>query len=167
MPTPTYDLIASNVLTTSASSVIFSSLPSTGYRDLVLVVNVISTLDSIGVRARVNGDTGSNYPMVYMTGNGTSTGSAGATQSYIYASANAFADETSRWLGIYNLLDYSATDKHKPILVRSNQTGGTFFGTEAVAVRWANTAAINSIEIYPSSGSWDATSSFHLYGIVS
>jgi hypothetical protein len=46
MPTPTYDLIESTALGSSASSITFSSIPST-YRDLVLVIDVIGTDSSV------------------------------------------------------------------------------------------------------------------------
>ena len=60
MPLPsTMTPIATNTLTAVASSVTFSSIPST-YTDLVLVLQ--GSFDSADdVRFRFNGDTGSNY----------------------------------------------------------------------------------------------------------
>jgi hypothetical protein len=60
-------------------------------------------------------------------------------------------------------MDYSATDKHKTVLVRSNAAST---GVEAIAQRWASTAAITSILVFPSTGSWAAGGTFSLYGIV-
>ena len=59
MPTSTYDLIASNVLTSSASNIEFTSIPST-YRDLVIVMTVTADSASFG-RMRFNNNSGSNY----------------------------------------------------------------------------------------------------------
>jgi len=41
MATPTYDLLDSTVLTSSASTVTFSGISATGKGDLVLVINAI------------------------------------------------------------------------------------------------------------------------------
>lgn len=169
MPTPTYDLIASNVLGTSAASITFSSI-SSSYRDLVLVARMFGSTPDVAreMRLRVNSDTGSNYSSVSMNGDGSSATSATSTISYGQLGT---ADTTKPILSILQFLDYSATDKHKPILLRANRpeviTGYTTTGADAKAIRWANTAAIDTILLYPSSGNIEAGSSFYLYGIVS
>ena len=150
MPTPTYDLIASNVLSSSASSVTFNSIPAT-YRDLVLVTSGLNG----GFFARLNGDTGANYSRVYMRGNGSSALSGAGSENFV---------RVNGWATIFHFLDYSATDKHKPILIRSD----TYYSlTQADAQRWANTAAINSIELNANGGDFPSGSTFYLYGIVS
>jgi hypothetical protein len=159
MPTPTYDLIASNVLGSSAASVTFSSIPAT-YRDLVLVVEAAVVSSSNDLYLRFNGDTGSNYSEVTMRGaDATSTSAtrdaARVSQSGIMAAAKG--------LIITQILDYSATDKHKTLLSRSGGTNGV----NAIANRWANTSAITSIYLLTDSQNFAAGASFYLYGIVS
>ena len=61
-----------------------------------------------------------------------------------------------------SFMDYSATDKHKTVLIRANHPGETV----ACAGRWANTAAITSITINTAS-TFVIGSVFSLYGIVS
>jgi hypothetical protein len=61
-------------------------------------------------------------------------------------------------------MDYSATDKHKTVLVRSNIPADT---VAAHAVRWANTAAITTVGVAAISGTWSAGTTFALYGIAS
>lgn len=156
MPTPTYTPIATITLTSSDSEVVFSSIPAT-YRDLILVF-AGSTVYLSGVVVNFNGDnTGTNISQVRMygpTGSDTLIGHPGID----------FAYSTVQSTTIMQILDYSATDKHKSCLVRWNSAGGSDL-TVAVAARWANTAAINSIRIYNSSG-FTSGSTFSLYGVI-
>jgi hypothetical protein len=165
MPTPTYDLLASNVLTSATSSITFSSLPSTGYRDLVVVATGIATGNFIGMFARFNGDSGGNYNSVNMRGDGTTAASsvANSASSLYIANNYAYAGTNQAILAIMSIMDYT-TSKHKPTFARSNSP----LGVEAVAGRWANTSAINSVEIIATSGNgfqFASGSSFYLYGI--
>lgn len=159
MPTPTYDLIASNVLTSSASSVTFSSIPAT-YRDLVLVVRG-TTAASVGERVQFNGDTtSSNYSFVTAFGSGASASSQSGTNAWLAYNLTA----GDGLLSIVQIMDYSATDKHKTSLHRGNSS---VQGVEMMAQRWANTAAINQVTVLAVSTTWNSGSTFYLYGIVS
>lgn len=164
MPTPTYDLIASSVLSSSASSVTFSSI-SGSYRDLVLVINASTTALSY-LSYRLNGDTGNNYSVVYGEGTGSVAQSSSFTDTFGYLiPGDAGRSNTGlRSLTIANFQDYSATDKHKVQLVRANNSTT---GTSMSASRWASTAAITSIVVATTAGSFESGSSFYLYGIVS
>lgn len=166
MPTPTYDLIASSVLTSSAASVTFSSIPSS-YRDLVLVVNcgADSANTTYGL-LYFNGDTGANYRRVNLWGNGSSTSTSGSNSaSWIDTFINLDAGSSERALMIAEIMDYSTTNKHKSVLVR---TAISSKWSMIVAGRWANTSAINSVQISAFSNSfYPSGSTFYLYGIVS
>ena len=167
MPTATYTPLANITLGSSASSVTFSSIPAT-YRDLVLVIgSAKSASGNPAVVARFNSDSGTNYPYVRMTGNGSSAASASITNDTSLALAVAFGINTSENATILlQIMDYSATEKHRPVLVRSNLAGA---GVEAIAGRWANAAnAINQIELFNTSSISFATgTTFSLYGIAS
>jgi hypothetical protein len=159
MATPTYDLIDSEVLASAASSVTFTSIPGT-YRDLILVTGFLGNGgDSFG-NIQINSDTGSNYNIVNAVGNGTSASSAAATTTNI---AIAGSTTTIRNLSIVQFMDYSVTDKHKSILLRANLSSDD---TRMVAARWANTAAVTSIQINAVSNNFAAGSTFYLYGIA-
>ena len=162
MATPTYDPIASTTLTSSASSVTFSSLDTiaAGYRDLVLVVQATATTSFASFFHRFNGDSGSNYNRVWMYGDGSSTASQAQSSVAQYHPGN-FRTAVSQ--GISHIMDFSATDKHKSIISRVEDTG---IATYAAAGRWANTSAITSIEIFTSSNAFAAGSTFSLYGIA-
>jgi hypothetical protein len=166
MPTPTYDLIASSVLTFNAPDLSFTSI-SASYRDLVLVAEIVdaATFAAPNFRLNFNSDTGANYNMVNMAGNGsTATSSALTGQTSIILETVATIPENGRGVFIVNVLDYSATDKHKTILSRGNSATT---GVNAIAARWANTAAISTIGISTNTGRFATGSTFYLYGIVS
>ena len=159
MPTSTYDLIASNVLTSSASSVTFSSIPAT-YRDLVLVVTLVASTNSTAL-VRFNSDSGSNYSYVRMQGNGsTATSASGSSLTSLWEQG---ADENPNQY-LLQIMDYSATDKHKTVLTRHNRPAAAVWG---LASRWANNSAITSISFAAASGTYNSGSSWYLYGIVS
>jgi hypothetical protein len=127
----------------------------------VLVINCEVVTGAVFPRAILNADTGSNYQRVTMQGDGTSATSNGATTAFItLGDANADFSYNS----ITHFMDYSATDKHKTVLCRSNHAS---ISTRAIANRWANTAAITSIKVELNSSSFDTGSTFNLYGIVS
>jgi hypothetical protein len=162
MPTPTYDLIATTTLAATNTEVVFGSLPQT-YRDLIVVVN---TEGLAGPNYRVNGDSGANYSYVSLRNSGNTAMSEFGTIS-VFLGQNATATSNTRVINIFQLMDYSATNKHKTGLVRGGYTQNSngAFVTEANAVRWANTAAVTSLTIL-SSTAFGIGSTFNLYGIA-
>jgi hypothetical protein len=166
MATPTYTLIDSVTLTSSASSVTFSSISATGKGDLVLIVNAAASANAY-MRLKLNNDTGTNYTDVEMIGVGSNTYSASHSRAYmpLNEQGNDTLSTTFTYVGLLNFLDYSATDKHKSLLYRGNNTQT---GVVATAGRWASTAAITSINLFlNSTHSFLAGSTFYLYQIVS
>lgn len=155
MPTPTYIPLANSTLGSTAATVTFSSIPAT-YRDLVVIVNGKTSANQ-ATGLRFNSDSGSNYSMVrmYTTASSTSTTTYGLLTT---------GDPTADTLTIAQIMDYSATDKHKPVLIRSNITANN---TAAHFVRWANTAAITTVAVEAISTTWAAGTTFALYGIAS
>ena len=151
--------LANITLSGAASTVTFSSI-SGSYRDLVLIIeNTQGTgTTAAGLRLRFNSDTGSNYSYVNMVGSGSATSSGSGTLTEVVGGLV----DPAKSIVVYNILDYSATDKHKTVLVRGDNSA---VNTTATAVRWAHTAAITTILAYPSSGTFAAGSSFALYGV--
>lgn len=161
MPTTTYTPIASVTLSASASEVVFSGLPQT-FRDLIIIVSATQTgTTANGGFIRLNGDSGSNYSYVMMTGDGSSTSST-ASSGNRFIDSMVFAN--TRTAHVIQLMDFSATDKHKTILNRINTVD---WGTRAYAGRWANTAAITSITFgLESAQSFTSGSTFNLFGVI-
>jgi hypothetical protein len=152
--------LATITLGSAASTVTFSSIPAT-YRDLRLVIQASSPADTADIVARFNGDSGANYSLVQMYGNGsTATSSASSGQTELYFGYY----NTTQGMVQLTVFDYSQTDKQKSALSRSDLPGALVF---ARAGRWASTSAITSMLIYPTYGQFAAGSTFSLYGIVS
>jgi hypothetical protein len=166
MPTPTYTALANITLGSATSSVTFSSIPATGFRDLIFAING-QTGSNANVIYRINGDGGSNYSHVHMTGN-SSTSSGAGTFGEAYATYGSVLNGTRLIINL-NFLDYSATDKHKTALVRNGYTNSaaSVASVEALAIRWANTTALSSIVFSTNAGSFASGSTFALYGIAS
>lgn len=161
----TYIAIASTTLTTTASSVTFSSIPST-YTDLVLVCNLGSTTALQAIIMRANGDTGSNYQYMMMRGNGSTTSverQSSQTQVRI-----AVAVDTSTGAGdeniITHIMKYANTSTFKPFIGRANQAGTA---TELNTSVWRSTSAINQLDIGLTGSTFVSGSTFNLYGIAS
>jgi hypothetical protein len=157
MPTATYTPLANITLGSTATSVTFSSI-SGAYRDLVLVLAGTTSVDTFIV-IRFNSDSGSNYSYVQMfastSGNGSVTGTTTSLQSAVLRTAVS--------QNLIQIMDYSATDKHKTVLIRRGQPASD---TVAAAERWANTSAITNISLVTNAGTYNSGTSFALYGIV-
>ena len=156
MPTATYTPLANTTVSIAAASVAFSNIPAT-YRDLILVSRNSMTLMS-PLYVRFNNDTGANYAAVRIF-------NAGSTPTSDTASPAEIGFNTTTNMGIANIMDYSATDKHKSYLTRWGNADGTSY-VQFYAARWANTAAITTVNIAPSSGLITAGSTFALYGVI-
>jgi hypothetical protein len=165
MPTPTYDLIATTTLAASTSEVVFGSLPQT-YRDLILVITAKSSSANYP-NLRFNGDSSTNYSRVGMSGSAQAGASSFATGSMTNSSISGYASTTSSdgYIARIQIMDYSATDKHKTTLTRADNAQ-TDTATDALATRWANTAAINTVAVLNGSA-FSAGSTFSIYGVIS
>ena len=146
MATTAWVAIGSITLDSTASSVTFSSIPAS-YRDLILVANArtdraaTSDIYKITLNASATG-----YSRVVMYGTGSTAASyADASGSYMAPYALTGNTATSGVFGFLKMqiMDYSATDKHKTIL--NNEDAA--IEVSASAYRWANTNAVTSIEI--------------------
>ena len=160
MPTATYTALANLTLGSAQTSVSFSSIPSS-YRDLVLIFNGSAASSQGADYLYFNSDTTqANYSWLRIqwdgSGYATSTGSDSSVGDITSGSPNTV---------IMNIMDYSATDKHKTRIVKTTNTNGVSL---VYASRWANTAAVTSLS-YDSAtgGQFVAGSTFALYGIAS
>ena len=159
MATPAYIPIYTTTLASAASSVLMAGIPQ-DYVDLIIVFDGGVTART-GQYLEFNGDTtNANYSNVYAVGSG-STATSGSASNRIFAEV---IENNSSNNAIIQIMDYSATDKHKTSLIRVNNA--TNNGTEMRVYRWANTSAITSINLVAAGTTWLAGSSFALYGIL-
>ena len=155
MPTPTYTPLATVTLASTAATVTFSSIPAT-MRDLIVVVNGNTSANQF-TGLRFNSDSGSNYSMVRMY---TGPSSSADTRTYgLLTTGNPSLTLNA----IAQIMDYSATDKHKTVLIRSNIPADN---VAAHAVRWANTAAITTVAVEAISTTWAVGTTINLYGVI-
>lgn len=162
MATSTYTAIASITLGSSAI-VTFSSIPQ-DYRDLVLVLDVGGTIsDGSGIEFNGDSNYSANYSRVVMNGNGSTANSFSNSGSSNPIANRDFGALRTNGMIILQVMDYSATDKHKTYLSRQDAAANE---TTALAGRWASTAAVTSMEISTDGGTaLPAGTTLALYGI--
>jgi len=155
-------LIGKITLTAAQATVSFTNLPQ-NYRDLKLVITATNSVGaSNGIWMRFNDDAGGNYSYTYMRGSGSAaygTSVTGTTYSSIGWLSNTNPTPVQA-----SIMDYTATDKHKMVISRSDEVAGYLF---AWVNRWASTSAINSLTLFnESSGNFAIGSTFTLYGVL-
>jgi len=159
-----------------ASSVTFSSIPST-YSHLQIRATARTTFSApVDCNMRYNADTGNNYDAHYLRGDGSSVsaGFSGSNISAIFVgnlSYNTTAPYNSTFNAmIIDILDYNNTNKYKTSRSLSGYDtngNGTYPGLiSLMSGLWMNTNAITSINLYSGDGAnLPQYSSFALYGI--
>jgi hypothetical protein len=156
----TYEAIATQTLSSAASSATFSSIPST-YTDLVLIVNATQTTTGQATLMRYNSDSGSNYSTTSIFGSGSTAGSSrntSATGTYV-----GYEETSTIFATIINIQNYANATTYKTSIIRKNQADSY---VEAIIGLWSSTAAINSVTLYTGSGNFGSGSTFTLYGIT-
>ena len=149
--------LATTTLGSSAATITFGSIPAT-YRDLVIYLTGTSGAGQ-NMSIYLNGDTtASNYPSVYAGGDG-GTASSGTLNNYI---GGVYGSNLST--NVINIFDYAQTDKHKTLLSRLSVSTNA---ASMIACRWANTAAVTSIQLALPATTFSTGTVVSLYGIVS
>ena len=170
-----YELLETEILTGSQTSVEFTSLDSyTDYQHFqirgTLRSNRGDTMDQVGIQ--MNSDTGSNYSWHYMEARTSTTSvgyDAGATQSNIFA---GWMTGNTGTADVYNAF---VTDILDPLDTSKNTTIRHFYGIYAAFTIAAlhsgaryNTEALTSIKYYSRLGaSLVSGSRLSLYGLRS
>jgi hypothetical protein len=157
----TYKLIEAKTLSSSQSSVEFTSIPQT-YTDLL-------------VKASLRGD--STYDLCWIRFNSVSTNLSGKSLQGNGSSVNSFAEapygrsQTSSstantFSSIEAYITNYASSDYKSISVDSvgeNNAAEAYLTVGAGL--WSNTSAITSIQFVPSGGNFVSGSTFYLYGV--
>ena len=162
-PSGAYDAIASTTLSATAASITFSGIPST-YTHLQVRLQT-SASAAANYYYQVNGDTGSNYSWHELLGENTSplAGNA-ATQAQGYFTYSASSSYPTS--AVLDFLDYGNIYKYKTIRALGGQdANSTGSRVEFTSTAWRNTAAITSITLYLSTGTFSTNGIFSLYGI--
>lgn len=157
----TYTPIATQTLSTAASTVTFSSIPS-GYTDLVLIENYSLSALAQSVLT-LNGST-SGYSNTNMYGNGSTATSTRFTGVGGIGSSPGVGDSANQQnVLIRQIQNYSNSTTYKTVIQRRNDAAASVWATVAL---WQSTSAITSITLTASSGNFNSGSTFTLYGIA-
>jgi hypothetical protein len=161
MPT-TYEPIATNTLGSDTATITFSSIPAT-YTDLVLVATIKNNSGgSRAIQVLLNNDTGTNYSMSDLQGNGSSGASTRSTGT-AYLDPSITSPGAAFATLILNLPSYANTSIYKTMLGRN---GSSTTNTRAVVNLWRSTSAISSIKFQMGGADLYSTGcTFTLYGI--
>lgn len=168
-------LISSQVLTGTAASVTFSSIPS-GYKDLIVKMSIRNNGDNGNNAAaaylQLNGDTTSNYSWTYIYANNTSP-TSGQTGSYTdiegYFISNGSSSTASTFANSeYYIPNYNSSAAKPISYVGAPETNSTSLDSNSVgAALYRGTSPITSLKIQRVYGSsFVAGSSFYLYGLA-
>jgi len=165
-PSGAYDSIATTTLSTATGTITFSSIPATYTHLQLRVMAVYSAANPYGT-LRFNGDSNSVYWWHQLQGNGSAANASayGSLGSSIYFPADAVGSSIPI-VQIADILDYTSTSKNKTMRILegfdANGSGNLRFSSGL----WSATpAAITSITISTSSGTFNQYSSFALYGV--
>ena len=152
----TYVPIQAITLSSTATSIVFSGIPQT-YTDLIVVID--GTVGN-NISVRFNSDSGANYSMTRIQGNGSTATSARTTNSTSIIGSYSAGKQVSIW----HFQNYSNSVTNKTIL---NRGSGATDQVEAYVGLWRNTAAVTNIEFITASGNYSSGTTLTLYGIGS
>lgn len=158
--TATYNCIATTTVTSSQANVEFTSI-SGSYTDLVLIVNgILSSANPADVMIRFNGDTGSNYSITEIYGNGSTVTSSRTTSAT--ACKIAFVSTGYNLMIRLNIQNYSNTTTNKTLVSRNDTTSNVAGATVGL---YRSTSAITSLTIFASPSGNITAGTYSLYGV--
>ena len=168
-PTGSMYHIATTTLSTATADVTFSSIPA-DYTHLQLRMLTRGSIAAVGtnVNVRFNSDTTSVYYTHFLDGDGsTAKGEESGGGDLIYLGYGAGANATASVFGtsVWDILDYTNTNKFttcRSLCGFDNNGSGL---VALISGLWRDTSAINTIKIFPNSGTFNTYSSFSLYGV--
>ena len=150
-----------------AADVTFTSIAST-FQHLQIRYVSRCAADAPGLQVQVNSDTGSNYAVHRLSGDGSSAAAAAQSstttttigiQAPSTASANVFG------AGVLNLLDYASASKATTLLALCGWDNNGSGQAHIRSGLWTSTSAVTAIKIYNDAGNLAQHSTFALYGI--
>jgi hypothetical protein len=165
-PAGAYDSLATvTVGSGGLSSIVFAGIPA-GYKHLQIRAFARATSQARLIM-RLNGDTGNNYSVHYILGDGTSASAGAAASAANLAMAQSQADANIFSASIVDLLDYSNTSKNKTVrILAGNEKNASGSEIALWSGAFLNTSAINSATLnFDSSANIAQYSQFSLYGV--
>ena len=161
----TYEPIATTTLGSAAASITFSSIAGT-YTDLRLVLAPISTgASSYNADLNFNSDTGSNYSVTNVIGDGSTASSTQfSNQTKIRFTYNGITPSAKPSFYTFDIFSYAGSTNKTCLNTASEDQNGTGWVMRQVGL-WRNTSAITSITLAIISTTFAAGTTATLYGI--
>lgn len=163
-------LIQRVTATGGSASISFTSIPQSYVSLQIRGGNLQSengTTGSYGFNMQFNSDTGANYAVHLLYGDGATASASGVTaQSSMTVGRYSRNSESAKGAAIIDIHNYASTTQNKTSRSFSgldlNGAGLIYGGTSGL---WLNTAAITSITLI-GNGNWKSGTTFALYGMV-
>jgi hypothetical protein len=159
-------LIEKRTLDSTVSSIEFTEIPQT-YTDLMILSSTRATTDGVVGNIRFNGDTGNNFTVRRLEGNGSSVSTGTSTTSSFQtrlAAASSYTTNTFSNHSLY-LPNYTGSSQKSisiDVSIENNSTVGLNLIEAGV---WTGTAPITSILYFSTGFEFTAGSTIFLYGI--
>lgn len=170
-PRATFDFDSLATVTVGSggsTSVSFTSIPST-YAHLQIRSSFTTSTGGQVISVRLNSDTGSNYTLHSLVGNGSAASAdSGTSQPYSPIFGRVVGTSTTNpTVVVTDILDYTNTNKNTTLRSLGGNDNNGSGEINLISGLWLNTAAITSIEISPYNGAvnFKEYSHFALYGI--
>lgn len=163
----TYEKIATTTLGSAAATIEFTSI-SSAYTDLRLVLVCTTSAGGMSPQIRLNSDSGTNYSMTELTGNGSSAATNQQTnrnQVDLYYSGSG-TSTTIPMMWTVDFFSYAGSTNKTMLITRSSDQNGSGEVMREVSL-WRNTSAINTILLRLSTaGNYAIGTTATLYGIL-
>lgn len=158
--------IATTTLGSAASSITFSSIPST-YTDLRISFTFQTSASIVGLR--FNSDSANNYSFTYLDADG-STARSGATanSNYIATITNGTPPSSTNYtFSTIDIFSYAGSTNKTVLITNSNDKNGSGSVSRIVGL-WRSTSAITSITLVDRLGGNDLNTgtTATIYGIL-
>jgi hypothetical protein len=137
----TYESIATTTLSSTSTSITFSSIPAT-FTDLRLVLVGNNGVGSNTTRLRFNSDTATNYSRTYIEGDGSTAASGRNTSG---TSILVGDNRTTIGMQTIDVFSYVGSTYKTVLCTTSNDTNGAGTVNRTVGL-WRSTSAITSAE---------------------
>ena len=170
-----YESIATATGTGSSGTITFSSIPSTYVALQLRILSKSTRTASSGTNdafMRFNSDTGANYALHNLYGDGTSAGAGGTastTSIRIQRIGVSSATGLSNMMGvaITDIQDYASTTKYKTVRnISGTDTNAVSDGLIYLSSGlWQSTSAVSSIDVFLSGENFTTSTVVSLYGI--
>ena len=159
----TYEKIATTTLGSAASSITFSSIPST-YTDLRIVLVAKGDQDQ-NTSIRFNSDTATNYSYTRLSGNGTTAESfTNSSVSNVLLGQSGIIEQFA--LITIDVFSYAGSTFKTLLSSNSNSTNGVDDTLNRLVGLWRSTSAINTVLLYQGAGNYVAGTTATIYGIL-